>query len=231
MLGLLMSTTLSCERTSGGGTGSGVAALRATFDEPVPKTDVKTEWFERMGRLAKRLVARESERDAAIEYLATHERNTSFADTLGCAVLTALLAVGDLPRLKALLSKVPFTTDAPDGYYVEFAVVNPHQNRPIEWFTVLFDSYDASRESDVRESLAASVRRAFHNDIKREWTDADVMRNCRREFQTQIKDLKANQAWSDAYSPGVFDVSNIKAPPLFIPKDGPDRVEERRIDR
>jgi hypothetical protein len=204
-----------------------VTQLRQVFQNPTAESNPKSQWFARERALLEALSHDVGLCDAAASYLAGEPQDDreNFVGTLQCALLHTLVARNDDERLRQLLSHVRYETDDPDGCYVEYTLVELEAGRTPEGIRVLFDAYERSQKASVRQTLVASVRRAFCTTIKPVWSDSEVMTECKWVVEHQLGNMKVNREWRLAYSPGFFDVGNVKPPPLFIPRDGPDEVK------
>jgi hypothetical protein len=199
-----------------------IAGLRAVFDRPA-SGDSRQVWFIRHDRLVRELVRDPAACDAAIGSVAAVPPGggSEFVGTLEGAVLRALIERNDDVRLRTLFSQVPYEADGPDGYPIEYALVDPELNRSVTGILVLFDAYARSQRQPVRESLADSIRRAFYAEVGDAPLDAASIDRCRGSFESRERDLKANLAWRTHYGSVPY-----KSAPLFIAKTGPDRIPE-----
>jgi hypothetical protein len=204
-----------------------LAALDAIIAEPgLPEEDMKQAYFRVFGKLIARLTTNQPEREAAMKYVRVtpHDSRDRLTQDLPIALFRSLLDLDDKEGLRTLLAATPIVTDSPDGYYIEFALVNPYQGRQPSDIFILFDAYERATAAHVKENLMAAIRRAFADRIRPGETDSEIVGR-REAIMGPPHLLKANKEWSGAYSSAFFEVTNFVPPPLFIPKNGPDSVE------
>jgi len=206
-----------------------LAQLRRVYDQ-YPGVG-RAEWYRRRDAVAGQLASNEVLRGDALEFLVRSPERSDFAGTLQCALFEQLLVAGDRRKLVRMLANVPVEVDDPDGYFVEYSLVNPYLDRPLENFTILFEAWEAATRPEVKRTIASSFLRAFSADIHPAWCDEEVVAHASRVFDRDRKAWKVNREWRKAYNPGLFhsfDGRGETAPPLFIPMDGPDEVREVR---
>jgi hypothetical protein len=208
--------------------GSSLTPLWTIIEQKSPPgADPRSEYGRVTSEAVDWLIRHPSEQTQALAYLETDagRKDERFSRVLSPLLFQAFLEKGDRASLTRLLSLAPIEITGPDGFYIEYALVWPHAQRPITNILILFDAYDRATDPTVKQSLIASIRRAFCDRIKPWETDAVVLLALRRDFEREAYRLKANKEWDLAYSPGFFLGSNFVSPPLFISKDGPDAEE------
>jgi hypothetical protein len=205
-----------------------LAPLWTILDQKSPPgADPRSE-YGRVTREAVEWLARHpSEATRTLAYLdtAAGRKDEGSSGVLPHLLFLAFLEKDDRVSLTRLLSIAPMEITGPDGFYIEYALVWPHTPRPITNILILFDAYDQAADPKIKETLIASIRRAFCDRIRPWETDSEVLLAQRKDFEREAYRLKANKEWDLAYSPGFFGSTNFVPPPLFIEKDGPEAVK------
>lgn len=150
---------------------------------------------------------------------------------LAVCSIWALVIRNDDAGLVRLLSHVPMDVVGPDGVYLEGVLIANWERESVDGFRVLFDAYDRAASDKVRTTLARAARRAFWRELRDVRDDADVIARAIKLFEECRESVKANRAYMMAYTGGDFDIGNIEPMPLFVPKEGPDSVESKIVER
>jgi len=80
----------------------------------------------------------------------------------------------------------------------------------------------------VKSHTAAAIRRAMAAEDDATLTDDVAVPRLQPKFAQQRDHVKANPAYIEVYVRNFFDTGNTIPLRLFIPKDGPERVEQQR---
>jgi len=210
--------------------GPRVVELRAVADRNLGADNPKSEYYARFAAVYQLLVESPEHLSDALDYVvaAADDHSNGFAGFLEYAVFAALLRLDDREGLRRLLANVPLEVTGPDGVYIEYALVALYGDAPIDRFEVLFDAFHAARGELTKSHVAAAIRRAMDAEDDPALPDEVAIKRLRPKFGQLRHQVNVNPAYSEAYIRGFFDTSNTIPPPLFIPKDGPDRVEQRR---